>query len=60
MKEIFDFEALRRLVSRPDFKILIDAMHGVTGPYFTRIFVNELGASPGSVMNAIPKEDFGK
>lgn len=60
MKEIFDFELLKGFfASRPDFTVLFDAMHGVTGPYGRRILVDELGLSESSVMNAIPKEDFG-
>lgn len=31
----------------------------VTGPYARRIFVDELGASPESVTNAVPLPDFG-
>lgn len=31
----------------------------MTGPYAKRIFVDELGASPDSVVNGIPLEDFG-
>ena len=59
LKSIFDFSSLKTLLQRKDFKILVDAMHGVTGPYFTRILVNELGVDSKSIMNAIPLEDFG-
>jgi phosphoglucomutase len=31
----------------------------VTGPYVSRIFCEELGASAQSVVNVIPLEDFG-
>jgi phosphoglucomutase len=31
----------------------------VTGPYARRIFEEILGAAPGSVINAVPQEDFG-
>lgn len=31
----------------------------MTGPYATRIFVDELGADKTSVVNCIPLEDFG-
>jgi len=58
-KTIFDFDALRALVSRPDFKMCYDAMHGVAGEYAQKIFVEELGAPPSSLMNAEPKPDFG-
>ena len=36
-----------------------DAMNAVTGPYAIEIFENILGAPKGSVVNFIPKEDFG-
>eukprot|EP00741_Cyanophora_paradoxa_P018917 tig00021105_g18262.t1 len=59
MKTIFDFDALKKFCSRPDFKILVDSLHGVTGRYTTRIFVQELGAPASSVQNNVPLEDFG-
>ncbi|XP_076440798.1 phosphoglucomutase-1-like [Babylonia areolata] len=60
MKEIFDFQALKEVFSGPEpMRVLINAMHGVTGPYVKRIFLDELGASPSSVVNAEPLEDFG-
>ena len=31
----------------------------VTGPYLKRIIVGELGAPPSSIINCIPKKDFG-
>ncbi|KAK3027673.1 hypothetical protein RJ639_041910 [Escallonia herrerae] len=36
-----------------------DALHGVAGTYAKRIFVEELGAQESSLLNCIPKEDFG-
>ncbi|XP_004365437.2 phosphoglucomutase [Capsaspora owczarzaki ATCC 30864] len=61
MKSLFDFAALRAYCSDPanKFSMLVDCMHGVTGPYATRIFVNELGNASNSVMNNIPLPDFG-
>ena len=39
MKEIFDFDLIRSfLSSHPDFKVLFDALSGVTGPYGIDIF----------------------
>lgn len=58
MEEIFDFEALRRLFAS-GLRMLFDAMHGVTGPYAKRIFVEMLGAPSDSVVNGVPLEDFG-
>nr|XP_027216302.1 phosphoglucomutase-1-like [Penaeus vannamei]XP_027216305.1 phosphoglucomutase-1-like [Penaeus vannamei] len=63
MKEIFDFNAIKGLLhgadGNPPLKVLINAMHGVTGPYVRRIFLEELGASPDSAVNIVPLEDFG-
>ncbi len=58
MQSLFDFDALRRLFAG-GFRLLFDAMHGVTGPYASHIFVRLLGAPEGSVMNGTPLEDFG-
>lgn len=58
MEELFDFEALRKLFAS-GFRMLFDAMHGVTGPYAKRIFVDMLGAPRESVINGVPLEDFG-
>jgi phosphoglucomutase len=58
LKTIFDFNAIRNLLSRKDFSMKYDCMHGVQGPYAHRIFVQELGANPDVLINAIPKDDF--
>jgi phosphoglucomutase len=59
LQEVFDFDALRALVARPDFSMLFDAMHASTGEYARRILVGELFATSESVINGIPLEDFG-
>jgi len=59
LKEVFDFDTLKAFVSRPDFSMVFDGMHAVTGPYAKKIFVEELGAKPESVVNGVPLEDFG-
>lgn len=41
------------------FTMRFDAMNAVTGPYAIRIFEEILGAAKGSVLNAVPKPDFG-
>lgn len=58
LQEIFDFEALRRLF-HGGFRLLFDAMHGVTGPYAQHIFEEMLGAPAGTVIRQRPLEDFG-
>ena len=59
MAELFDFDAIRALF-KSDFRMRFDAMHAVTGPYATRLHEETLGASPGTVFNAIPLPDFGE
>lgn len=54
----FDFAAIRQLLAG-GFKMAFDAMHAVTGPYATRILVDELGAPAKTVRNAKPLPDFG-
>ncbi|WP_062560421.1 alpha-D-glucose phosphate-specific phosphoglucomutase [Paracoccus aminovorans] len=58
MREIFDFAKIRALFAG-GFRLRFDAMHAVTGPYAKAILEGELGAAPGSVVNAEPQPDFG-
>lgn len=58
-EEVFDFPLIRSLLSRSDFRFIFDAMHAVTGAYAKPIFVEKLGASPDSILNGLPLEDFG-
>lgn len=58
LKEIFDFDLIKKFFStHPDFKVLFDALHGVTGPYGTAVFEHELGLT-GSTQNCVPSPDF--
>lgn len=59
MQSIFDFNLLRQSIGSGFISLLFDAMHAITGPYAKRILVDMLGASPESVINAEPLEDFG-
>ncbi|EEF34593.1 phosphoglucomutase, putative [Ricinus communis] len=59
MKSIFDFESIKKLISSPNFTFCYDALHGVAGAYAKRIFVEELCAQESSLLNCVPKEDFG-
>ena len=58
MSSLFDFETIRQLFQR-GFRMKFDAMHAITGPYAKAILIDRLGASPDSLMNAEPLEDFG-
>ncbi|KAI9786669.1 MAG: Phosphoglucomutase-2 [Geoglossum umbratile] len=60
LKEIFDFPLIRSFFkSHPDFRILFDGLHGVTGPYAVAIFEKELGLPSNSTQNCVPLPDFG-
>ena len=58
MGRLFDFEKIASLFA-DGFAMRFDAMHAVTGPYATAILQERLGAAAGSVVNAVPSEDFG-
>ena len=58
MRDLFDFKAIRQLFQN-GFRLLFDAMHGVTGPYAQRILGELLGAPEGTVIRGTPLEDFG-
>jgi phosphoglucomutase len=58
LKDIFDFDLIKRFFSKnKDFKVLFDALSGVTGPYGKAIFEGELGLK-NSTQNCIPSPDF--
>ncbi|WP_299866209.1 alpha-D-glucose phosphate-specific phosphoglucomutase [uncultured Roseobacter sp.] len=58
MARLFDFDKIRALFAG-GFTMRFDAMHAVTGPYATSILEKVLGAPAGTVINAVPSEDFG-
>jgi phosphoglucomutase len=58
MQQCFDFDAIRLLFTS-GFRMRFDAMSAVGGPYARAIFEGLLGAPAGSVVNAVPLEDFG-
>ncbi|SFK36837.1 alpha-D-glucose phosphate-specific phosphoglucomutase [Methylophaga sulfidovorans] len=59
MASIFDFPAIKALLTSGDFSMRFDAMHAVTGPYAIEILEKRLGAPAGTVINGIPLPDFG-
>ncbi|MDD2844283.1 MAG: alpha-D-glucose phosphate-specific phosphoglucomutase [Rhodoferax sp.] len=58
MRELFDFDLLRSMFQR-GFRVRVDAMNAVGGPYARAILEGALGAPAGTVVNAEPLEDFG-
>ncbi|MDR7126539.1 alpha-D-glucose phosphate-specific phosphoglucomutase [Pseudotabrizicola sp. 4114] len=58
METLFDFPALRALFAG-GFRMRMDAMCAVTGPYAVDILEHRLGAPKGTVTHATPLPDFG-
>ncbi len=60
LKDIFDFPLIKEFFeTHKDFRLLFDALHGVTGPYGVAIFEKELGLPSSSTQNCVPSPDFG-
>ncbi len=59
MESLFDFDHLRQLLTSGNFRMCMDPLHAVAGPYAHAIFEQRLGAPAGTVRNGIPLEDFG-
>ena len=58
LRGLFDFNAIRGLFQR-GFRLRLDTMWAVGGPYARALLEDELGAPPGTVVHAQPLEDFG-
>ncbi|MBU9698498.1 alpha-D-glucose phosphate-specific phosphoglucomutase [Rhodobacteraceae bacterium HSP-20] len=58
METLFDFPAIRAMFAG-GFRMRMDSMCAVTGPYAVEILENRLGAAKGTVVNATPLPDFG-
>ena len=59
MESLFDFDRIHQLLTSGNFRMCMDSLHAVTGPYAYAIFEQRLGAAAGTVQNGIPLEDFG-
>jgi len=59
METLFDFGQIQELVTGGSFRLCIDSLHAVTGPYAKAIFERRLNAPAGTVQNGVPLEDFG-
>ncbi|MGE0072712.1 MAG: alpha-D-glucose phosphate-specific phosphoglucomutase [Thiomonas sp.] len=57
-RSLFDFDAIRALFAR-GFRLRVDTMWAVGGPYAKALLEDELGAPAGTVIHAEPREDFG-
>ncbi|MGB5454708.1 MAG: alpha-D-glucose phosphate-specific phosphoglucomutase [Gammaproteobacteria bacterium] len=59
MEQLFDFDAMRALLTSGTFLMRFDAMNAVTGPYAHEILEQRLGAPKGTVLRGEPLADFG-
>ena len=59
MQTLFDFDRIKELLTSGQFRMCMDSLHAVTGPYAQKIFEQRLGAPAGTVQNGEPLEDFG-
>jgi len=59
MKEIFDFDQIKSFIKEKNFKLLINSLHGATGPYVEKIFLEELGCDPSCCIKTNVLPDFG-
>ena len=58
MESLFDFKAIRDMFAS-GFRMRMDSMCAVTGPYAVEILERRLGAAKGTCVNATPLPDFG-
>ncbi len=58
MEGLFDFPAIRAMFAG-GFRMRMDSMCAVTGPYAVKILERRLGAAAGTCVNATPLPDFG-
>lgn len=58
MESLFDFPAIAAMF-KSGFRMRMDSMCAVTGPYAVEILENRLGAAKGTVTHATPLPDFG-
>ncbi|MGP1373358.1 MAG: alpha-D-glucose phosphate-specific phosphoglucomutase [Almyronema sp.] len=59
MESIFDFDQIQQFVTSGQFRLCMDSLHAVTGPYAKAILERRLNAPAGTVLNGEPLEDFG-
>lgn len=59
MESLFDFDRIHQLLTSGNFRMRLDSLHAVTGPYAHEIFERRLGAPAGTVQNGVPLVDFG-
>ena len=58
-REVFDFDLIRGFVTRRDFTMVADAMHGVASVYMRDILMGEFGLPASCLLHAESRADFG-
>lgn len=58
MEKLFDFDMLRKLLARADFRMTLDGMHGAVSPYGCKI-AEMLNVPADCLMRCTSLEDFG-
>jgi phosphoglucomutase len=58
METLFDFPALKAMFAG-GFRMRMDSMNAITGPYAVEILEKRLGAAAGTVVHSTPLPDFG-
>lgn len=59
MKEIFDFDQIKTFLKEKNFKVLMNSLHGATGPYVEKIFLEEFKCDKSSCVKTNVLPDFG-
>lgn len=59
MESLFDFNQIQQLLGSGSFRMCMDSLHAVTGPYAKALFERRLNAPAGTVIHGEPLEDFG-
>ncbi|MBD2256358.1 alpha-D-glucose phosphate-specific phosphoglucomutase [Pseudanabaena sp. FACHB-2040] len=59
MESLFDFNQIQQLLGSANFRMCMDSLHAVTGPYAKALFERRLNAPAGTVIHGEPLEDFG-
>ncbi|MEO6298145.1 MAG: alpha-D-glucose phosphate-specific phosphoglucomutase, partial [Paracoccaceae bacterium] len=58
METLFDFPAIAAMFAG-GFRMRMDSMNAVTGPYAVEVLERRLGAAKGTVVHGVPLPDFG-
>lgn len=59
MESLFDFDRIHELLTNGHFRMCMDSLHAITGPYAHRLLEQQLGAPLGTVKHGECLEDFG-